>query len=356
MFAGNDTVMAIVAFFLVLGPLIFFHELGHFLAAKAWGVAVEEFGIGFPPRLFSFEYGGTTFSFNLIPLGGFVKPKGEDDPSQEGGLAAASKRARFSVLAAGPGANFILAYFILVVMFMMGAPEPQPGAEIVGVGEGSPAQVAGLQPGDIVTQADGAPVESYEELTTAIYGSLGEALDLTILRGETISEITVIPRSSWPDGEGPTGIVIQQPMGVVNYGFVSAWGRAGREMVDMIRMLFLIPSLVIEQQIPLRYLRPVSVVGISQIGGQVIDQSVQQNAGWPILQLAANISIALAITNLLPIPALDGGRILFVLIEALRGKRMNPDREMVIHFVGFAVLMLTMVVFVYLDIVDPLVQ
>ncbi|NLH09169.1 MAG: RIP metalloprotease RseP, partial [Chloroflexi bacterium] len=117
-----------------------------------------------------------------------------------------------------------------------------------------------------------------------------------------------------------------------------------------------LPSLIAQNQIPTRYLRPVSVIGISQMGGQAMEASLSQAAAWPIIQLTALISLALAITNLLPIPALDGGRILFVLIETIRGKRISPEREAVVHFVGFALLVTAMIAFMYLDIVDPLIQ
>lgn len=116
------------------------------------------------------------------------------------------------------------------------------------------------------------------------------------------------------------------------------------------------PAAVIRQQYPARDLRPVSVIGISQVGGEVISNSIEQNSLWPIIRLTAYISLALAVTNLLPIPALDGGRILFVLIEAVRGRRVDPKRETVVHFVGFAILLAAMVLFMYLDITDPLIK
>jgi len=354
---GLDFGLAVLSFFVVIGPLIFFHEMGHFLAARRFGVTVEEFGIGYPPRMLTlFERKGTKYTLNWIPLGGFMRPAGEDDPAIPGGLAAAPKRVRFAVLAAGPAANLLVAFILLAIMFMVGAPEQQPGAEITAVQTETPAEAAGLLPGDVILRVDDLVIDDYSQLGPYVYNKIGEPITLMIRRGSETLEVELRLRSSWPEDQGPMGIGYQPVFRVQSYGFFQALGRATREMWSLMETMARIPALVIEQQIPLRFLRPVSVVGISQLGGQAIDTSIQQNAAWPIIQLTAFISVALAITNLLPIPALDGGRILFVLIEAIRGKRMDPQREMVVHFIGFAVLMLAMVVFVYLDIVDPLVQ
>ncbi len=354
---GLDFGLALLAFFVVLGPLIFFHELGHFLVARYFKVTVEEFGIGYPPRMLTlFERKGTKFTLNWIPLGGFMRPAGEDDPSIPGGLAAAPKHVRFSVLAAGPAANLILAFVLLAVMFMLGAPQEVPGAEIAAVEPGSPAEMAGLQVGDIITRVDGKIIEQFDDLTEHIYGKIGEPITLDVLRGGQPLQITMTPRTSWPEGQGPTGVVIQAVVEVKSYGPFAAVGRSLSEIWNLFKLMIEIPAMVIQQEVPLRFLRPVSVVGISQLGGQAVEASIAENALWPVIQLTAFISVALAITNLLPIPALDGGRILFVLIEAVRGRRVDPEREMLIHFIGFAVLMAAMVVFIYLDIVDPLIQ
>lgn len=352
-----ETGLAIIAFFIVIGPLIFFHELGHFLAARWFGITVEEFGIGYPPRMVTlFEQKGTRFTLNWIPLGGFMRPAGEDDPNIPGGLASAPKVARFTVLAAGPAANMIVAFLLLMGMYMFGAPEQLPGAQVALVEAASPAAEAGLEPGDIITQADDVTIEAFDDLTEYIYSKLGEPITLTALRGEDELTFSMTPRAVTPEGQGPTGIRIEPVVEIRTYGPIAAVGRSVDEIGAMFQTYADIPRMIRENEIPARYLRPVSVIGISQMGGQTITTSIEENSAWPIIQLTAYISVALAITNLLPIPALDGGRILFVIIEAIRGKRIDPEREMAIHFVGFAVLMLAMVVFLYLDIVDPLIQ
>ncbi|HPV05924.1 MAG TPA: M50 family metallopeptidase [Aggregatilineales bacterium] len=354
---GLSTGLAILSFILVIGPLIFFHELGHFLVARLFKIKVEEFGIGYPPRMLTlFERNGTKYTLNWLPLGGFMRPAGEGDPTVEGGFDAASRLARFSTLFAGPGANLVIAFVLLLVMFMVGAPEEQPGALVTLVEPGSPAESAGLEPGDVIIEADGVFIETYDDLREYIFANTGEDVVLTVRRNEAFVNLTLTPRTEWPEGQGPTGIQMQPIVELERYGPFRATGRAFQEMGNILVAFVELPSLIAQNQIPTRYLRPVSVIGISQMGGQAMEASLNQAAAWPILQLTALISLALAITNLLPIPALDGGRILFVLIEAIRGKRISPEREAVVHFVGFALLVTAMIAFMYLDIVDPLIQ
>lgn len=347
---------AVIAFVLVIGPLILIHEAGHFIVAKLGGIHVEEFGIGFPPRLFTlFERGGTRYTINAIPVGGFVRPIGEDDPSIEGGLAAAPKRTRLAVLAAGAGANVVAAYLILVATFMLGWQELLPGASIEEIVPNSPAEEAGLMVGDIVRYTDDEHIDNYNTLIEYIHAHRGEAVVFTVERGDETLEFTVTPRVEPPPEEGPTGIVIGSPTEFRQYGFFEALGGAARETVRSARLFVEIPALIIRENLPLRFLRPVSVVGISQMGGQAIEESLYVGQWFPILRLTSFVSMALALTNLLPLPALDGGRILFVLLEAVRGRRVAPEREGFVHLVGLAVLLTLMVVFVYLDLVDPLI-
>ena len=356
MVIGLDTGLAILAFIVVIGPLIFFHELGHFVVARLFGIEVEEFGLGYPPRMLTlFERNGTKYTLNWLPMGGFMRPAGEDDPTVPGGLAASSKTARLSVLAAGSAANLLTAVVLLWVMFMGGAPVEQPGALVTHVEPGSPAEAANLEEGDLIVEADGQAINRYGELTVYIFEHVGEPITLTVRRSEALLDLTLTPREEYPEGQGPTGIVVQPVFEVERFGPIAAAGQALQSLGEMLDAFITLPAQVMQQQIPARYLRPVSVIGISQLGGQAIDESLSSGAAWPIIRLTAFISFALAVTNLLPIPALDGGRILFVLIEAIRGRRVSPERETLIHFVGFAVLITAMLVFMYLDIVRPLV-
>ncbi len=347
--------LAVLAFFIVIGPLILIHETGHFVGARLTGVPIEEFGIGYPPRLVKlFERNGTAFTLNAIPLGGFVRPLGEDDPEVEGGLASSSKRTRIIVLSAGAVANVIAGYVLLVVMFMVGAPVDQPGALITDVMPDSPAAAAGLQIDDVILGADDVEVERYDMLSEYTHNHAGQPITFTVLRGEDTLAITLTPLEDPPPGQWPVGIRYTSVTEIHQYGLFAALEQAALEIGDLAVNIIRLPVAIIRNQIELRFLRPVSVVGMSQLGGMAIDQSISRNALWPILELTAFISIALALTNILPIPAFDGGRILFVLIEAVRGRRVDPRRETLIHYISFMVLLGLMLVFVYLDIVDPL--
>ncbi len=352
--AGVNTGLAVLAFFIVIGPLILFHELGHYLAAKWNNIEVEEFGFGYPPRLLTlFKIGETRFTLNAIPLGGFVRPVGEDDPDAEGGLATATPWARLQVLAAGSIANFMVGIILLMIMFMVGAPE-DVGAQISLVVEDSPAEQAGLLPEDIIREVNGTPVLESADLVRLITNNVGETIELTIERGGDVFTTELIPRTEVPEGEGPIGIAFQPLQEVRSYGPIQAFTKTVEQLGQIARGFVEFPALVIQQQIPARFLRPMSPVGISQIGGEAISVSVEENALWPIIRLTAVISFALGFTNLLPIPALDGGRIAFVFIELIRGRPIDPRREAIVHFVGFAVLLTTMLLFVYFDITDPL--
>jgi regulator of sigma E protease len=354
---GMSTGLAILAFIVIVGPLILLHELGHFAAARLFGITVEEFGIGFPPRMLTlFERKGTKYTLNWLPLGGFMRPAGENDATIEGGLAAASRIARFSVMAAGPATNIVVAFLLLVIMFMSGAPVQQPGVLVADVVRDSPAALAGMEVGDIIMKINDVEIGASNAPSDVIYENLGTPITITVKRNEALVDLTVTPRTEWPEGQGPTGFAFETIFESKHFGLFAAIGQSLTEIGQYFKTFIQLPAMIIRQQIPARYLRPVSVVGISQLGGQGIEASIETNQAWPILSFASMISLALGITNLLPIPALDGGRILFIIIETIRGKRINQERESLVHFVGFALLIGAMLVFVYLDLVDPLFQ
>lgn len=354
---GLNTGLAILSFIVVIGPLIFFHELGHFVAARLFNIDVEEFGIGYPPRMLTlFERKGTKYTLNWLPMGGFTRMSGEEDPDVPGGFGAASKTARFSVLAAGPAVNIALAFILLFAMFLMGAPVEQPGVMVTLIEPGSPAEAAGLEVGDKIVAVAGDTIEQSTDLSNYIYAHTGEPITLTVSRNEAQVNLTMTPRTEWPEDQGPTGIQMQSIVEIEKYGVFGALKQAGTEFGAIVHSFVTLPAQIVNNQIPTRYLRPLSVIGISQMGGAAMESSIEQSAVWPVVNLAALVSLALGLTNLLPIPALDGGRILFVIIEAIRGKRISPEREAVVHFVGFALLLTAMLAFMYLDIVDPLIQ
>jgi regulator of sigma E protease len=362
-----------VVFVIVLSVLIFVHEFGHFITAKRLGIHIEEFGFGFPPRLIGIvrdaqgkwrvvrgmntpkpeELGGprTIYSINAIPLGGFVRPAGEDDPQVSGGLSSAPKRVRLAVLAAGPVFNLIFAFLIFMVGFRVGWPDRVVVNRVV---PNTPAEAAGLKPEDVILSAGGQDIHYPNQLSDLTYSHLGQPLPITVQRGTQTLALSVTPRSSWPADEGPMGIEMRPDI-VTNYSWPHSALRAGQEMVYQFQVLIELPAKVLSNQVPLSAVRPVGVVGLNDLTREAVTTAQQINQWFPILQLVGLVSVALATTNLLPLPALDGGRILFVLIEAVRGRRMDPAREGMVHLVGMVLLLMLMVVITYQDIFNPII-
>lgn len=434
----SNILWAIGGFLLILTPIVLIHELGHFWAAKLSKVRVEEFGFGLPPRAVKlFERNGTIYSLNWIPVGGFVRPAGEDNPDVPGGLASASKRVRLFVLAAGSGMNFITAIFFFWLALVLGAPAVQVGA----VTPGSPAALSGLRPGDVILKIEDRVVLTSGTFINTVDERAGTEIDLLVLRDGQQQTITVVPRQvgEFDASEGPLGVGLAVQVGAVNPGSPAAIGglqsgdiilkiedsmvmssgafisavaeRVGTEvellvlrdgveqpitvvprregeydpaqegplgiglgegprvsrnpfeaiigsfqfMWEYISLYARLPSMLINGEITAREARPVSIIGISQIAGEAAESSASGRTLYPILTMASFISVALGLTNLLPIPALDGGRILFVLIEAIRGRRIEPEREGMVHVIGMLVLLALMFVLIVQDIINPII-
>jgi regulator of sigma E protease len=350
---NSDILWYIGGFLLVLTPIVIIHELGHFWAAKLTGVRVEEFGFGLPPRAVKVaERNGTIYSINWIPVGGFVRPAGEDDPDVPGGLSAAPKRVRLFVLAAGAGANFLSAilFFWLAVLFT-------PSAQIASVNLGSPAADAGLRVGDIVLQVEGETVRDSSALITAVADRAGETIDLLVRREDETFTLAMRPRLPGEYDaatEGALGIGLGDgPRQSVNP--FTALGDSLRMIWEYLTLYARLPSMLINGEITAQEARPVSIIGISQIAGMAAEDSVQSRNPYRLLIMAGFISVALGLTNLLPIPALDGGRILFVLIEAIRGRRIEPQREGMVHLVGMLMLLGLMAFLIFQDIANPII-
>jgi len=479
---GNDFLAAVIAFAIVLIPAVIIHEIGHFVAAKAVGITVLEFGIGLPPRAVKlFTWDETEFTLNLIPLGGFVRPLGEDfvgpvtddeADNQSGNYVSereelrargitktlsvneAKPVPRIFFFTAGAFANLVSALLIFVVIALLGIPQdvggqvfmtyvapgsaldqagisaedsiiaigdetfddeeafiqaiasmtgqtltltvrdtnngevsdvelqvtpeiiaqletPEAYVRIVDVNEGSPAEAAGLQANDFVVSFDGVDITGEEDpigkLQALSAESAGQQVNMTVIRSGEPMTFILTPRND--DSSGRIGIRIDDSTGDAQNGFVyldlrlfELVGQPLPEAVnygfertgEILSLIAEFPSRLIQGTTEPGEGRLVSIVGVSQLGGRFVQDSIEQDRPALILEYVAVISIALGITNLLPIPALDGGRILFVLLEIVRGRPIPPEREGVVHLAGLIFVLSLSIIFIINDIVNPL--
>jgi len=467
----NDFLLSLASFVIMLVPTIFLHELGHFIAGKLVGITILEFGLGFPPRIARlFERNGTEYTLNWLPLGGFVRPLGEDfvrpvgDEQASSDWVEARRRGiakpksvnmagpweRMFFMGAGAGMNFLTAMVVFVIMALIGLPvvrgatvairsvaDNSPAAAaglqagdviihvdgdyidssaalaeylsfrdgtdvtltvergsetfeatlpvdtmntagtvenvvVLAVAEESPASQAGLRPGDIVLEGNGQQFTSLTGLQEFTNAHKGQEIDLLIERDCEQLTISLTPRADPPPNQGPIGITIgtQQSNSALGFtladydaiidfepaGLGDALNYSLTRTADTARMIVEAPIEIIRGNLSPDQARPISIVGISQIGGQRLEESVEYQNILPILDFAAVISLALGLTNLLPIPGLDGGRVLFVVIELLRGKPIPPEREGMVHMVGLLLLLGAMSIFIINDIVNPVLQ
>lgn len=351
--------LTLLEFILFFGLMMFLHELGHYLMAKAFGIKVEEFGFGFPPRVLKIgQIKETMISLNAIPFGAFVRISGENDPEVPGGFGQANPFARILVLLGGPLMNLLTGVILFVVMFaQIGIPD-NSRALIADVVANSPAEQAGLAIGDIITEVNNIPVTSDENLIETIRANRGIEISLTILRGEETFEVTAIPRLDPPPGEGALGIGVSNPLKQVSWieaipmSFVSTFEQ-GKLMLQM-------PVMLIRGEVPAEQARVVGPVGIYTMFSQAreIDEESTASediaAGLTTLRLMVVITIALGLTNLLPLPALDGGRILFILPEIIFRRKVPAKYENLVHFIGFIALIALMVFVTLQDIINPI--
>ncbi len=327
--------------------LVVIHELGHFAMAKLFNVKVNEFGVGFPPKLFGYRRGETEYTLNLIPLGGFVKLEGENDPTESRSLAGKSPAVRAVILSAGSFMNAFLAVAIFTALFMVPRDVTVGDVVIEDVSANSPAAAAGLRPGDAVTHAGGQEVENIGDLASRINRNLGSDLALTFERGGRASNVSVTPRWRPPEGEGAVGVLLRMDNARVESRSYPIWEAVPRGVGQVGDVLYLTWRAISQwafADAPAPFSGPVGIVSGSK---EVVD------VGGPaaLFPLAALLSISLAIFNILPIPALDGGRLMFVIIEWIRrGKRIPPEKEGLVHMLGFALLITLVLVVSYSDI------
>jgi len=341
---------------IILGALIFVHELGHFLACIWAGVRVEKFSIGFGPEIFRFVRGGTTYAISAIPFGGFVKPAGESFAELEGrdvssgDFLAASKPKRLVILVAGVVMNFATAIFLLIFVFWMGQSVLQ--AKVGGFVEGYPAQASELAVGDEILTLNGKTVENWQQMTMMIFENKESSIKLEVRRGSEILDIAILPQVDegtdiFGDKKRITriGIMPTEEYVVVKYGFLESIARATLTTFNLTMLTYkALWRLVTGRMSPKNLSGP---IGIMVMTGKAAKMGLS-----PLLQLTALISISLAVINLLPIPALDGGHIFFLLVGVILRKEVSPKIQDRFTQVGFACLMALMVFVVYNDLIN----
>jgi len=335
---------AILSFVVVMGVIVLVHELGHFISARLSGIVVEEFGFGIPPRVVKLaERDGTIYSINAIPLGGFVRMRGEDDPTLPGSFAAAPRRARTLTLLAGVLMNFALAIVLFAVLTaIQGVPDTsRPGAMVDFVNPGSPAAQASLAAGDRIVAADGSPIASVTDLQLFTKAHAGQEVTYRVVRSGSDDgaavEITMTPRVNPPPNEGALGISVAEPYRPAGLG-EALWGGL-RTTGEIMWMTVALPARLLSQGQSLGDLGFMGPVGIAATTGDVVQSAVRSNTLLPVIWFIGLLSVAIGMTNLLPIPGLDGGRLIFIIVEAIRGKRVEPAQEGLIHLVGIGVLL-----------------
>ena len=350
--------LTLILIILVISLLILVHEWGHFYSARKLGVRVEEFGFGFPPRIMSRVKNGIRYSINLFPLGGFVKIFGEHGEGEEDKASFISRPIwqRFIILAAGVFMNAALAWALFSIGSALGVPQIA-GEEaigvpvsVVGVLPGSPAEQAGIKFGDEVLEMRSSDislrVESEKDVRDFTLAYRGENITVVVNRRSEIHEIKVTPRTQVPENEGPLGVALGRlVVKKVSWYLAPVEGirMLARSGILTLQGFFMISKeLIFEGKTSVAVSGPVGIFSFAQ-DSRALGVSF-------FLQFMGILSVNLAILNFLPIPALDGGRVLFLLIEKIRGRRINPAAENVIHTIGFVLLILLMILVTYKDI------
>jgi regulator of sigma E protease len=360
--------MEIYSFFLfvvMIGFLVFIHELGHFAASLLCKVEVEEFGFGLPPRVFTmFTWRGTAFTINALPFGGFVKPRGENDPDLPMGLAAASPWARFTVAIAGPLMNLITGVIAIAILFSQTG---LPNTAIVSIGAveaGSPADQAGIKLGDEIVSINGAAMTSTPQVRETIYAHLDQSIEIVMRRGGREITLTVTPLSSRVN-IGAMGVLLEHPVDEVN--FFQAIPAGIQETGNFIRTLFALPGRLITGQATPEEGRLMGMYSIYRVIDQALQIDVESRQPEPapaapaasptynVLSIFVSLTLSFGVFNLLPIPALDGGHIAFAFAELISRRKIPAKFQNVVNGTAFILLLLLMAYVLIMDFVNPVI-
>jgi len=361
----NETVLNWIVFILAFSGMIIVHELGHFFAARLVKIEVEEFGIGFPTpgAITLFTWQGTRFTLNWLPIGGFVRPKGENDPNVEGGMAAAAPWKRLFVLFAGPLMNLITAFIVYsFIVSSVGAYDFEK-VLVSTVFPDSPAAQAGLQQGDIFISGDGKAIKSYDDLSVIVDSHKDTPVDFLVNRNGQQVSITATPRFLEDQNRVMIGVGLSLPYNETG-SFIENLQWGAKYTNRNIYALLSLPAKMIRGSLPAEQTRLVGLKGIYDIMGQSIEQGIEASQTapdtrpfyWyiPVLEIVATLSISLGIFNLFPFPALDGGRILFVLPELIFRRRVPQQFENLVHGLGMTFLILVMIYVNVMDFINPI--
>lgn len=355
-------IFSIVIFIFTLLILVVIHELGHFIAAKRFGIKVEEFGFGIPPRLWGKKIGETVYSLNVLPFGGFVRLLGEDEVEKkvlENPRSFASQKVwkRILVVVAGVSMNLVLAWIIFYTViiaqnFRIIYPAAEPGAYVAKVEENFPAKNAGIKTGEKILSVDGKKVSGFDEVKKLIQEKLGGEVELLVsdMEGENKRNIKITPQKT--DDGFLIGVAFT-PIPIKEYktfeqklfsGITYSYDLSKLTFVGLINTI----SDLVAGNFDKASKSVSGPVGIATVTNEIL------SSGWqailPYLWFVGVISLTLTIFNVLPIPALDGGRLLFLIIEAVSGRKVKAEIEKVIHSVGFAILLTLALLITYSDI------
>ncbi|MBM3250775.1 MAG: site-2 protease family protein [Candidatus Nealsonbacteria bacterium] len=366
--------LTIIVFLFILGFLILTHEFGHFIVAKKSGIRIEEFGIGFPPRIWGKKKGETVYSINLIPFGGFVKLYGEDEVDKKylrdpQSFSAKPIWVKLLVIIAGVAMNFLLAslifYFLLAVsgfvsqqflvfdyQFPLGRQKNFP--LVLAIEDGSPAVEIGIKPGNVIISGNGARFRSIEEFISFVDEKKGENILLKVrdFKSQEIREVSVVPRISFPEGEGPLGVRLGEVAELRYENFFEKTLAGFLHSLNFAHYSISAFGHLIKLSFQEETIKPLSSSVVGPVGILAITKITLKEGIIALLNLMALISLALAVVNIFPFPALDGGRLIFIGLEGLTGKKIPLEVEKNINLIGFVLLILLLILISYKDIVQ----